>query len=255
MPAAQGRFVWYELAASDTVVAKAFYGTVVGWNMRDAPLPGMSYTLLSAGEAQIGGLRALSTEASDAGMRSRWVAYIAVDDVDDAASRLQDLGGRVHRAPAEIPSVGRFAVAADPQGAVLHLFRAAEPRVPLTSSIAGHVGWRELHTTDGPRALAFYRAMFGWGTGSDFDMGALGTCQQFTIDGTPAGGIFHGSAAQSAGFWLFYLRVADIDAATGRVTAAGGVILSGPQQLPGGGWIVRATDPQGAMFALLGTRP
>ena len=36
--------------------------------------------------------------------------------------------------------------------------------------------------------------------------------------------------------------------------AGGGQILEGPLEVPGGSWIVRCTDPQGAMFALAGKR-
>ncbi|TIL83106.1 MAG: VOC family protein, partial [Mesorhizobium sp.] len=35
-----------------------------------------------------------------------------------------------------------------------------------------------------------------------------------------------------------------------RVTDSGGTILIGPMEVPGGGWIVMCTDPQGAHFAL-----
>ena len=31
-----GRFVWYELATTDTETAKAFYAGVVGWGTRDS---------------------------------------------------------------------------------------------------------------------------------------------------------------------------------------------------------------------------
>lgn len=254
MSSAHGRFVWYELMAGDTAAAKSFYAAVVGWNLQDVPMPGATYTLLKTGEAEIGGLMLLPPEARQAGVQPCWVAYIAVDDVDAAAAQLRQLGGKVHRAAADIPGVGRFAVVADPQGAAFHLFRAAEPREPAASGAVGHVGWHELHTSDWPKALAFYGAMFGWGKGSSFDMGTLGTYQQFTIGGTPAGGLFNSPAAQRACFWLFYFSVGDIDAAAERVTAAGGKILSGPQQVPGGGWILQATDPEGAMFALLGIR-
>jgi uncharacterized protein len=50
--------------------------------------------------------------------------------------------------------------------------------------------------------------------------------------------------------WLLYFRVPDIDAAGERVKAAGGQVLHGPMEVPGGGFIVQAMDPQGAMFAL-----
>jgi DHA1 family bicyclomycin/chloramphenicol resistance-like MFS transporter len=35
---------------------------------------------------------------------------------------------------------------------------------------------------------------------------------------------------------------------------AGGQIIYGPQQVPGGSWIVHCFDPQGAMFALVGSK-
>ena len=39
-----------------------------------------------------------------------------------------------------------------------------------------------------------------------------------------------------------------------RVKAGGGRSLEGPLELPGGSWIARCADPQGAMFALQGKR-
>jgi predicted enzyme related to lactoylglutathione lyase len=54
--------------------------------------------------------------------------------------------------------------------------------------------------------------------------------------------------------WLFYITVADIDAATARLTTGGGTVLQGPMEVPGGSWIVQARDPQGADFALTGPR-
>ena len=38
------------------------------------------------------------------------------------------------------------------------------------------------------------------------------------------------------------------------MTAGGGTVLNGPMAVPGGGWIIQALDPQGAMFALVGMR-
>jgi len=30
--------------------------------------------------------------------------------------------------------------------------------------------------------------------------------------------------------------------------------MNGPMEVPGGGWIVQASDPQGAMFAVIGKK-
>jgi len=39
-----------------------------------------------------------------------------------------------------------------------------------------------------------------------------------------------------------------------RVTRGGGQVFAGPFEAPNGSWVVRCIDPQGAVFALEGTR-
>jgi uncharacterized protein len=247
-----GRFVWHELMTSDTSAARAFYGPVAGWNMTDVPMPGMTYTILAAGQTQVGGLMAIPPDC--AGMKPFWSGYIAVDDVDADAARLKRLGGKVCKEPADIPNVGRFAVVADPQGAVFNLFKSNTAGVPDPAMTPGRFNWNELHSTDWLAAFEFYRDMFGWQKGDSVDMGAMGVYQLFTVDGIGCGGMFNSPAAKDRCYWLFYTGVDDIDAAAGRVKAGGGAILNGPQQVPGGMWIIQATDPQGGMFALLGPK-
>jgi uncharacterized protein len=190
-------------------------------------------------------------------MRPCWGSYIGVDDVDGAASKVQGLGGKTFVAPTDIPNVGRFASVADPQGASFNLFKPTLPGQRIASTEPGHIGWHELHTSDWPKAFDFYSVMFGWLKGDSVDMGAMGTYQLFTIGDAPMGGMFNSPAANAdaaARFWLYYFNVGDIDAAAKRVSDGGGKIMQGPQQVPGGSWIVQAADPQGAAFALVGTR-
>ncbi|MEJ2547342.1 MAG: VOC family protein, partial [Gemmatimonadota bacterium] len=52
------------------------------------------------------------------------------------------------------------------------------------------------------------------------------------------------------GAWIFYVRVDDIEAAVERVKAAGGQVLNGPMEVPGGDRVAQCQDPQGAVFAL-----
>ena len=54
--------------------------------------------------------------------------------------------------------------------------------------------------------------------------------------------------------WLYYINVDAVDAAIARVSEAGGKVINGPMEVPGGSWIVQCLDPQGAMFALLAPR-
>jgi predicted enzyme related to lactoylglutathione lyase len=88
MAGAQSSFVWYELMSSDVAAAKAFYTQVVGWKIQDMPMPGMTYTLLSAGDTQVGGMMTLPKDACDAGKKPCWASYIGVDNADGAASKL-----------------------------------------------------------------------------------------------------------------------------------------------------------------------
>ena len=58
-------------------------------------------------------------------------------------------------------------------------------------------------------------------------------------------------AADASAHWLYYITVEAIDAASERVKAAGGKVVNGRMQVPGGSWIINGLDPQEAMFALV----
>jgi hypothetical protein len=252
-----GRFVWYELMTPDTAAAKAFYGKVVGWTAQDVPMPGMTYTLLKTGETQVGGLMGLPEELRAMGVPPNWSGYVAVDDVDAAAEKVKTLGGTVRREPGDIPGVGRFAVVADPQGAVFALFKWLNPGspAPMEPRLPGRVGWHELTSSDWEKGFDFYSALFGWKKDEPYDMGAMGTYQIFSdADGGAIGGMMNRPPNVQASYWKYYFNVGDIDAAAERVTSSGGEILHGPAQVPGGAWIIQGLDPQKAMFALLGMR-
>src|SRR5262245_48248110 len=128
MAESKGRFVWYELMTTDTGAAKAFYGKVAGWKTQDMPMPGMTYTMLLAGETAMGGLMDLPEASRKMGVPPNWMGYVAVDDVDASAAQAKRLGGNVNVPPTDIPDVGRFAVISDPQTAVIALFKRSEER-------------------------------------------------------------------------------------------------------------------------------
>ena len=246
-------FVWYELMTTDPKAAEAFYRGVIGWTTADAGMPGMDYTLLSVGDAAIGGLMALPADACAMGVPPAWVGYIGVDDVDGAAARLLQAGGTVYRPADDIPGVGRFAVVADPHGASFCLFKGNQgekpPQPPLGTP--GTIGWHELHAGDLQSDWAFYSSQFGWGQGEAMDMGPMGTYQLFSTGAEPNGGMMSKQPDMPQAAWLYYVNVGAIDAAVARVAAGGGKLLNGPMQVPGGQWIAQCQDPQGAMFAMV----
>lgn len=248
-----GSFIWYELMTSDSAPAQRFYAAVAGWEMRDAGMPNMAYTLASAAGVDVAGLAAMPAEAGTA--PPAWFGYIGVDDVDAAAAGVTAAGGAIHHGPADIPGVGRFAMAADPQGAMFGLLRtdAAAPSRSYELGTPGHFGWNELHTRDADAALDFYCSQFGWTRGEPMPMGEMGFYRIFEIGGAGAGAAFD-SPDVPRPMWLFYICTPDVDAALERVTVNGGEVLLYPTEVPNDMFIVQARDPQGAMFALVGPR-
>lgn len=250
-------FVWYELMTSDTQAAQRFYSSVVGWHAQDSGMPGMQYTMFQVGEQAVGGMMALPPDAASAGGRPAWIGYVGVDDVDACVRRVQAAGGTQCHAPQDIPGVGRFAVVADPGGAVFCVFHSSEgqSRTPLPMGTPGTVGWHELHAADGPKAWAFYRSQFGWVQDEAMDMGAHGVYQLFKAGSDePNGGMMTRMPEMPVPAWVYYFNVDAIDAAVARIGQGGGQVINGPMEVPGGQWIVQALDPQGAMFALVAPR-
>jgi predicted enzyme related to lactoylglutathione lyase len=249
----RGRFVWYELLTTDIAAAKAFYGSVVGWGGQDASTPEFGYTLFTAAHGPVSGLMDLPQEARRMGATPRWVGYVAVDDVDQAADRIKHLGGAVYVPPTD-SNIGRISVVADPQTATLAMVKGLKAGRPQPAEgEPGQVGWHELLAADCQSAFAFYREIFGWQPAAP-ETSLMDSYQLFSTGGQTIGGIFTKLPRAPFPFWLYYFNIGDVDVAAERVKSGGGRVVQGPVELPGGSWIVRCIDPQGAMFALQGTR-
>lgn len=225
--------------------------------MSDAGMAGNAYTILSAGDSPVGGMMTLPKEACDEGARPGWIGYIGVDDVDAYTAKVKTAGGKVLRAPDDIPGVGRFGVVADPNGAAFVLFTPKGVMKPAsgTPCTTGHVGWCELYAGDLDEAWGFYAGLFGWTKTMAMDMGPMGTYQTFaTGEPDAVGGMMTKAPEVPHPVWLYYFAVDAIEAAMTRVKENGGQVLFGPQEVPGGAWIAQCLDPQGALFALLGRK-
>src|SRR5262249_5165475 len=151
MPTPRGKFVWYDVMTSDTKAAAAFYSHVIGWEAQEHAMPdNRTYTVFSKGPAMVAGLMAIPDALRADGARPCWSGYVASDDVDADAVRVAAAGGAIRRPPEDIPSVGRYAVATDPGGAVFLLFKPNtqdEPK-PVAPMTPGHIGWHELYAGD-----------------------------------------------------------------------------------------------------------
>jgi predicted enzyme related to lactoylglutathione lyase len=248
-----GRLAWYELLTTDLNAAIEFYTDVIGW--RTEPFGG-DYTMWAASQGPLGGLAQLPEQAVKMGAVPYWQANVDVADVDATIAKLKELGGKVF-VTEEVPTGGKFAVIADPQGAVLAVFTPANPGASHDPTKPGEFAWAELYTTDHEAALRFYSAIAGWEQLGSFDMGAMGTYVLWGREGKQLGGMMtlppgmktpDGRAVPPS--WMYYTTVADLDAALARAKARGARVLNGPMEVPRGQRVVQLMDPQGAAFAL-----
>jgi hypothetical protein len=248
------RFVWYELMTTDTKGAMAFYGEVVGWKTEPFPQSKESdpYTMWVGGQGPMGGVMTLPDDVKKMGVPPHWMGHVGVANVDATVAAVTRMGGSVKMPPMDIPSVGRFSVVADPQGAVLSVFQSEREMAPHDTSKQGEVSWNELITSDAPAALTFYTELFGWKVHQEMDMGPMGKYFIYGGDKAYGGMMTKTPDMPMPPAWIYYFQVDDLDAALARATAMGAKTLVGPMDVPGGTRIAQFTDPQGAVFALHG---
>ena len=245
-----GRFVWHEHLTKDPQAAIAFYTEVIGWKTQpfgnDA-----QYTMWVGSQGPLGGVMKLPDEAAKMGAPPQWMGHVQVENVDSTAALTKKLGGKVYKEPSDIPTVGRFAVIADPQGASLSIFQPADKMTLHDVSKEGEFCWNELLTSDSVAAAKFYTEIFGWKILQEMDMGPMGTYRVFGLGETQFGGMMTTpKGAPMPPAWLYYTETKDLDAAIARATKRGAKVLNGPMDVPGGGRIAQLMDPQGAAFAL-----
>jgi hypothetical protein len=112
-----GAFSWNELLTPDVPKAAAFYEKVFGWTA-EHHTEGMAYTEFKVGGASIAG----AMNPPMPGIPPVWTIYFNSDDTDATVAKARQLGATVFAEPTDIPP-GRFAVLADPQGAMFNVIR------------------------------------------------------------------------------------------------------------------------------------
>lgn len=236
----QGTPCWYELGTGDPDKAGEFYAAIFGWQIADSGMDEFDYRLARSGADMVAGM--MSNAGQQGNPPPNWLIYFAADDCDRTAADIAASGGQVLRQPDDIPGTGRYAIVADPQGAVFGLLQPDMSRMTeaerayaeagggaFSHSKAGHCNWNELMSTDPEAGFSFYAALFGWTKGDAMDMGEMGNYQLFRHKGADIGAMM-GLGDAPVPVWLPYFGV-------GQSVTAG---------------IAVAQDPQGAWFAITG---
>ncbi|HEX2874807.1 MAG TPA: VOC family protein [Polyangiaceae bacterium] len=262
MTTANSSFIWYELMTTSADAAAKFYGDVLGWKIAGQPAElsgGMDYrSIVRSDGGMAGGVLQLTSDMLTHGAHPTWIGYLHVPDVDEAAKAIVADGGRVLMPKKTLP-VGDIVMAADPMGAPFYVMRPIPPpgQPDAKSDVfdvkkSQHVRWNELQTADLPRALQFYAKHFGFTLKDTMPMGDAGDYHFVDQGDVRLGGMMKTPAPHLRGGWQFYFGVPSVAAAKRAIEGGGGKIAVQPHQVPGGDWVLIATDPQGATFGVVG---
>jgi predicted enzyme related to lactoylglutathione lyase len=246
-----GKFAWFELVSKDAKKAQAFYAEVLRWRAEGFPMGTYTYEMIYSGDTMIGGYAAPKNDRQ----ASHWISYVSVDDVDRAAKIAVENGGKIVEAPSDIPTVGRKARIADPQGAEICLFKSQTGDPPdVENTPVGQFFWNELHTTDPKGALSFYEKVVGY-THSAMESPAGTYYVLNSPNGAGRAGVTDHLPKGTAPHWLPYVVSDDVDATAARAKGSGGSIHFGPEDIPGIGRFAVLQDPTGAFLAVMKPLP
>jgi uncharacterized protein len=119
-PAAVGRFCWNELTSQNPTASVTFYKALGGFGEDSMEMGPMgTYHLLKNGEISVAGImKPPMPEAPHA-----WTPYVQVASTDATIEKAKRLGANIIVPATDVPNVGRFAIFADPQGAVLGILQ------------------------------------------------------------------------------------------------------------------------------------
>jgi predicted enzyme related to lactoylglutathione lyase len=117
-------FVHVELNTTSLPKAKAFYGKLFAWKLKDVPMPGTdfgTYTMIAVGKGTGGGMM----KQMIPGAGSAWLPYVVVKDIDAATKKAKKLRAKICKDVTEVMGMGWLSIITDPTGAMLGLW---EPR-------------------------------------------------------------------------------------------------------------------------------
>jgi predicted enzyme related to lactoylglutathione lyase len=250
---ASGTFCWPELYTNDPVGARRFYAELLGWDVREIPLgPGQVYTVFTLNGADAAACYGNVPDLYEVKLPPHWMPYVAVDNADLTAITAIAAGGRVLKAPFDVPMTGRMAVLRDPTGAVFCVWQdKGKPGIGIVRE-PGALHWTELVTGDTEAAARFYQLLFGWRR------------ELWPSPDEPAYHLFDNGGVMAGGMttiapetpamrpvWAIYFQVEDCEDTVERARGLGGRLTVAVQTVPGVGTFAFVADPTGAHFGVM----
>lgn len=248
---APGRFCWVDLSTLDLGRARRFYTRVFGWDTTTTDTGSAPPYLMFTQDGRIvAGLSELDGELREQGIPSTWNHYVSVEDADECAERIEELGGKIVVPVMPALNFGRFGFLTDPTGAALGIWEPGDHAGFEIVTEANSVCWHELATRGLDTAAEFFEDLFGWTT-VDNPVAPAGyrTIKHGEDD---VGGILQMTEewGEMPPHWTVYFAVEDADDSAEQITEAGGKVHFGPFDTPIGRLAVCADD-QGAHFHVI----
>jgi predicted enzyme related to lactoylglutathione lyase len=239
---------WVDLGTADLADAIRFYTSLFGWEAEVSGEEYGGYTTFRLDGRATAGAGPLYGE----GQPTAWSTYVATDDADEIAARVEAAGGKVLVAPFDVMYQGRMAAFLDQAGAPFSVWQAGTMRGADIFDVPGALTWNELTTRDLEGSAAFYGSVFGW-VARESSVGGMDYI------------VWEHEGRQIAGMqamdgdrwpddlpphWMIYFAVADCDDSAAYAQSLGGRIVHPPTTLPIGRYAV-VDDPQGGTFSIL----
>lgn len=253
-PTPTGTPCWADLWTSDVGSSRLFYAELLGWEPAEPdPNYGGYFNFARQGTWTAGCMGDMGDMKAD----DTWKPYLATRDLAQTTEAARAAGAQVVVPAMPVGDLGVQGVLVDPTGAAVGVWQAGEWPGFAVVEEPGAPSWFELHTRDYAGAIAFYREVFG------FEVTAVSDTDEFRystlrLPGTGlevAGVLDHSKALTEAetSYWVIYWEVDNVDAAVSKLQELGGTVSMGATATPYGRLAVVA-DPNGARFALRGTR-
>ena len=243
----QGRWVWAELYADNIETEKAFYQEVFGWQFESRGTGTNTHTLVRANGRPIAGIIHY-TKAAGSERSARWLAFMSVPDVAQAAQQAASSGGKIIIPLKILPGQRESAVLADPEGAffgVVHNDAGDSPDVfPSDNTWL----WHELWAKDASAMAEFYRSIGAY-TVTRREGPDDRTELHLEAGGFPRAGVLELRNTDRPSTWLPYVRVEDLEKTLASVTRAGGRVVVEPSPEIRHGTVAVFLDPLGAAVA------
>lgn len=254
---APGSFCWADLATTDAVDAKRFYGALFGWQFAEMPAAnGATYAMCRLREKDVAALAGMSEAQRASGRPAAWRVHVSVKNVEETLAKVVAAGGTVLAPPFDLLDLGRMGVFRDPSGAVLSIW---QPKTHAGAQIVGEPStqvWSELMTRDVEAAKRFYGQVFGWRHDT---LGAeMGGYVVIHNGDDGVGGIMpmpKDVPASVGPYWGPYFAVASCDDSVARASALGATVVVPPTDIPRTGRFATFADPQGAVLSILEPMP